>query len=99
MLFTGDPISAQEALLHGLLSRVVPEEQLEEETMRIARKIASLSRPVVSLGKAAFYKQLRQDLRTAYHLTSQTMVDNVALQDGQEGIRAFIQKRKPIWSQ
>lgn len=98
MLFTGDPISAQEALLHGLLSRVVPEEQLEEETMRIARKIASLSRPVVSLGKAAFYKHLCQDLRTAYHLASQTMVDNVALQDGQEGIKAFIQKRKPVWS-
>ncbi|XP_040307394.1 enoyl-CoA hydratase domain-containing protein 3, mitochondrial isoform X4 [Herpailurus yagouaroundi] len=99
MLFTGEPISAQEALLHGLLSRVVPEEQLEEETMRIAKKIASLSRPVVSLGKATFYKQLPQDLRTAYYLTSQTMVDNVALRDGQEGIKAFIQKRKPIWSQ
>ncbi|XP_014391956.1 PREDICTED: enoyl-CoA hydratase domain-containing protein 3, mitochondrial [Myotis brandtii] len=98
MLFTGEPISAQEALLHGMLSRVVPEEQLEEETMRIARKIASLSRPVVSLGKAAFYKQVHQDLRTAYHLASQTMVDNVALQDGQEGIKAFIQKRKPVWS-
>ncbi|XP_023112099.1 enoyl-CoA hydratase domain-containing protein 3, mitochondrial isoform X1 [Felis catus] len=99
MLFTGEPISAQEALLHGLLSKVVPEEQLEEETMRIAKKIASLSRPVVSLGKATFYKQLPQDLRTAYYLTSQTMVDNVALRDGQEGIKAFIQKRKPIWSQ
>ncbi|KAK2495845.1 hypothetical protein MC885_000690, partial [Smutsia gigantea] len=98
MLLTGQPISAQEALLHGLLSRVVPEEQLEEETMRIARKIASLSRPVVSLGKATFYKQLPQDLRTAYYLTSQTMVDNVAMQDGQEGIKAFIQKRKPTWS-
>lgn len=98
MLFTGEPISAQEALLHGLLSRVVPEEQLEEETMRIARKIASLSHPVVSLGKATFYKQLGCDLRTAYHLASQAMVDNVALQDGQEGIKAFIQKRKPTWS-
>lgn len=98
MLFTGEPITAQEALLHGLLSRVVPEEQLEEETMRIATKIASLSRPVVSLGKAAFYKQLPQDLRTAYYLTCQTMVDNVALRDGQEGIKAFIQKRKPMWS-
>ncbi|XP_004468919.1 enoyl-CoA hydratase domain-containing protein 3, mitochondrial [Dasypus novemcinctus] len=98
MLFTGEPISAQEALLHGLLSKVVPEEQLEEETMRIARKIASVSRPVVSLGKAAFYKQLPQDLRTAYCLTSQTMVDNLALRDGQEGIQAFIQKRKPTWS-
>ncbi|XP_027628255.1 enoyl-CoA hydratase domain-containing protein 3, mitochondrial [Tupaia chinensis] len=99
MLFTGEPISAQEALLHGLLSKVVPEEQLEEETMRIATKIASLSRPVVSLGKATFYKQLTQDLRTAYCLTSQSMVNNLALPDGQEGIKAFIQKRKPNWSQ
>ncbi|XP_075408503.1 enoyl-CoA hydratase domain-containing protein 3, mitochondrial [Tenrec ecaudatus] len=98
MLFTGEPISAREALAHGLLSRVVPEAQLEAETMRIAKKIATLSRPVVSLGKATFYKQLPQDLRTAYHLASQTMVDNLALQDGQEGLKAFIQKRKPIWS-
>uniref|UniRef100_A0A2K6TQT1 Enoyl-CoA hydratase domain-containing protein 3, mitochondrial n=1 Tax=Saimiri boliviensis boliviensis TaxID=39432 RepID=A0A2K6TQT1_SAIBB len=98
MLFTGEPISAQEALLHGLLSKVVPEAQLQEETMRIARKIASLSRPVVSLGKATFYKQLPQDLEMAYYLTSQAMVDNLALRDGQEGIRAFLQKRKPTWS-
>uniref|UniRef100_A0A8C0AAS6 Enoyl-CoA hydratase domain-containing protein 3, mitochondrial n=3 Tax=Bos TaxID=9903 RepID=A0A8C0AAS6_BOSMU len=98
MLFTGEPISAQEALLHGLLSRVVPEERLEEETMRIARKVASLSRSVLSLGKAAFYRQLAQDLRTAYHLTSQTMVDNLGLPDGQEGVKAFLQKRKPVWS-
>lgn len=98
MLFTGEPISAQEALHHGLISKVVPEEQLEEETMRIAKKIASLSRSVVALGKATFYKQLPQDLSTAYFLASQAMVDNLALKDGQEGIEAFIQKRKPIWS-
>ncbi|KAM9683084.1 enoyl-CoA hydratase domain-containing protein 3, mitochondrial isoform 1-T1 [Dama dama] len=98
MLFTGEPISAQEALLHGLLSRAVPEEWREEETMRIARKVASLSRPVLSLGKAAFYWQLAQDLRSAYHPTSQTMVNNLGLTDGQEGVKAFLQKRKPVWS-
>uniref|UniRef100_A0A0P6JE72 Enoyl-CoA hydratase domain-containing protein 3, mitochondrial n=1 Tax=Heterocephalus glaber TaxID=10181 RepID=A0A0P6JE72_HETGA len=98
MLFTGEPISAQEAMLHGLLTKVVPEEQLEEETMKIAKKIASVSRPVVSLGKATFYKQLSQDLRTAYSLTSKVMVDNLAMQEGQEGIKAFMQKRKPTWS-
>uniref|UniRef100_A0A8C8ZL34 Enoyl-CoA hydratase domain-containing protein 3, mitochondrial n=1 Tax=Prolemur simus TaxID=1328070 RepID=A0A8C8ZL34_PROSS len=98
MLFTGEPISAQDALLHGLLSKVVPEPQLQEETMRIAAKIASLSRPVVSLGKATFHKQLPQDLQTAYRLTSQAMVDNLALRDGQEGITAFLQKRRPVWS-
>lgn len=99
MLLTGEPISAQEALLHGLVSRVVPEDRLEAETMRIAGKIASRSRTVVSLGKAAFYRQLPQDLRTAYHLASQVMVDNLGLRDGQEGIGAFIQKRKPVWPQ
>uniref|UniRef100_M0RDR1 Enoyl-CoA hydratase domain-containing protein 3, mitochondrial n=1 Tax=Rattus norvegicus TaxID=10116 RepID=M0RDR1_RAT len=98
MLFTGEPISAQEALRHGLISKVVPEEQLEEEATRIAKKIASLSRSVVALGKATFYKQLPQDLSTAYFLASQAMVDNLTLKDGQEGIEAFIQKRRPVWS-
>ncbi|XP_019399257.1 PREDICTED: enoyl-CoA hydratase domain-containing protein 3, mitochondrial [Crocodylus porosus] len=98
MLFTGEPISAQEALLHGLLSRVVPEDKLEEETMKIARKICETSKSVVALGKATFYKQMAQDLEAAYRMTSQVMVDNLALKDGQEGIEAFIQKRKPVWS-
>lgn len=94
MLFTGEPVSAREALLHGLLSRVVP----EDETTRMARKVASPGRPVLSLGKAALYGQLAQDLRTTCHLTSQTMVDNLGLPDAQEGVKAFLQKRKPVWS-
>ncbi|XP_043822535.1 enoyl-CoA hydratase domain-containing protein 3, mitochondrial [Dromiciops gliroides] len=98
MLFTGEPITAQEALLHGLLSKVVSEDKLDEETMKIAQKICTLSRPVVAMGKATFYKQLTQDLQAAYQLTCQAMVDNLATQDGQEGITAFIQKRKPVWS-
>ncbi|XP_075765406.1 enoyl-CoA hydratase domain-containing protein 3, mitochondrial isoform X1 [Pelodiscus sinensis] len=98
MLFTGEPISAHDALLHGLLSRVVPEDKLEEETMKIARKICETSRSVVALGKATFYRQMALDLDAAYRMTSQIMVDNLTLKDGQEGIEAFIQKRKPVWS-
>ncbi|XP_030425351.1 enoyl-CoA hydratase domain-containing protein 3, mitochondrial isoform X1 [Gopherus evgoodei] len=98
MLFTGEPISAHDALLHGLLSRVVPEDKLEEETMKIAHKICETSRSVVALGKATFYKQMALDLDAAYRMTSQVMVDNLTLKDGQEGIEAFIQKRKPTWS-
>ncbi|CAM5085878.1 unnamed protein product [Eretmochelys imbricata] len=98
MLFTGEPISAHNALLHGLLSRVVPEDKLEEETMKIARKICEASRSVVALGKATFYRQMALDLDAAYRMTSQVMVDNLTLKDGHEGIEAFIQKRKPTWS-
>ncbi|XP_024260095.1 enoyl-CoA hydratase domain-containing protein 3, mitochondrial isoform X2 [Oncorhynchus tshawytscha] len=56
MLFTGSPISAQDALLHGLVSKVVPEERLENETLAIARRVCQASRPIVALGKATFHR-------------------------------------------
>ncbi|MCI4382110.1 hypothetical protein PGIGA_G00259870 [Pangasianodon gigas] len=98
MLFTGRPISAQEALVHGLVSKVVPEECLEEETLAIARRICESSRPVVALGKAAFQKQMAQGRDAAYATATAVMVDNLALRDGQEGIRAFLEKRRPLWT-
>ncbi|XP_077565518.1 enoyl-CoA hydratase domain-containing protein 3, mitochondrial [Stigmatopora nigra] len=98
MLFTGAPISAHDALLHGLLSRVVPEERLEAETLAIARRVCRASRAVVALGKAAFQRQMSQGPDVAYATACQAMLDNLALFDGQEGIRAFVEKRQPVWS-
>nr|XP_033813404.1 enoyl-CoA hydratase domain-containing protein 3, mitochondrial [Geotrypetes seraphini] len=98
MLFTGEPISAHDALLHGLLSKVVPEANLEEETMKIAHNICKTSRSIVALGKATFYQQMVQGLGDAYKMTSKVMVDNLTLQDGLEGLDAFVQKRQPVWS-
>lgn len=98
MLFTGTPISAHDALLHGLVSKVVPEERLEAETFAIAQRVCQASRPVVALGKATFQRQMAQGRDAAYATASKVMVDNLALRDGQEGIRAFIEKRKPVWS-
>ncbi|CAL8328161.1 unnamed protein product [Boreogadus saida] len=98
MLFTGTPISARDALLHGLVSKVVPEERLEEETLAVAQRICQASQPVVALGKATFHRQMAQGRDAAYATASKVMVDNLALRDGQEGIRAFIEKRKPVWS-
>ncbi|KAA8580379.1 hypothetical protein FQN60_005914 [Etheostoma spectabile] len=78
--------------------KVVPEERLEEETLAIAQRVCQASRPVVALGKAAFQRQMAQGRDAAYATASKVMVDNLALRDGQEGIRAFIEKRKPVWS-
>ncbi|XP_065844193.1 enoyl-CoA hydratase domain-containing protein 3, mitochondrial-like [Oscarella lobularis] len=98
MLLTGEPISAQEAYLHGLVSAVVPEADLEKETVALARKISDSSHSVLSFGKACFNKQMKLDREEAYRLAGNAMVDNLRFHDAQEGIQAFVEKRKPKWS-
>ncbi|ETN57765.1 cyclohex-1-ene-1-carboxyl-CoA hydratase [Anopheles darlingi] len=98
MLLTGLPIDAKEALDAGLVSKVVPQDRLDDEVSKICNAIASKSRPVIELGKRFFYEQLPLDVKTAYARGEQVMVDNLATKDGCEGIRSFVEKRKPKWS-
>ena len=98
MLLTGRPISAQEALEFGLISRIVPADQLEEQVMDLARQIASASAQTLALGKAAFYQQIEMDRPSAYQFAGKVMVDNLLEDDAHEGITAFLEKRPPIWT-
>lgn len=98
MLFTGNPISASVALKHGLLSKIVSPDVLEEETMNLAKRICESSRSVIALGKAAFYHQMELDRNAAYEYTEKIMISNLNKEDGQEGICAFLQKRRPHWT-
>jgi len=98
MLFTGLPLSAQDALTAGLVSSCVPVDQLDAETEKICEAIKNKSRVVVELGKKFYYEQISMDINVAYKYGEQVMVDNLALPDGQEGVRSFIEKRKPNWS-
>ncbi|XP_065087633.1 enoyl-CoA hydratase domain-containing protein 3, mitochondrial [Ochlerotatus camptorhynchus] len=97
MLFTGLPISAQEALESGLVSKVVPSDQLDQEIDTICNAIKSKSRAVIALGKQFFYEQIAMDVNNAYRKGEQVMTDNLSTVDGQEGIRSFVEKRKPVW--
>jgi enoyl-CoA hydratase/carnithine racemase len=97
MLLTGLPISADEALRVGLVSSVVRKEELDHEIERICNAIKSKSRAVVSFGKKFYYQQLSMSLNDAYTAGSKAMADNLQLYDGQEGIKSFIEKRKPTW--
>ena len=97
MLLTGLPISADEALRVGLVSNVVPSESLDDEVDRICHAIMSKSCAVVSFGKNFYYQQLGMDLHEAYEAGSVVMTDNLELNDGKEGIKSFIEKRKPTW--
>jgi len=98
MLLTGNPITADVALRHGLVSRIVPEQELDKEVSLLTSRICETSRPVVALGKRVFYKQIVMNRDSAYDLATDTMVDNLKLADAQEGIQAFIQKRHPTWT-
>ena len=97
MLLTGLPISSEEALRVGLVSSVVPSEELDNELTKICEAIKSKSRAVVSFGKKFYYEQLGMDLNSAYVAGASAMANNLQLPDGQEGIKSFIEKRKPKW--
>lgn len=97
MLFTGEFISAQEALASGLVNRVVPVAELDGTVTDLARKIAQFSRTVLGLGKQAFYRQIEMEERLAYAYTSEVIAANGVMPVAREGMAAFLEKRKPVW--
>jgi enoyl-CoA hydratase/carnithine racemase len=97
MLLTGDPIDAQTALRLGLVNRLAPAAQVMEETLALAAEIIAKSPLTLKIGKEAFYRQAELGLVAAYDYASQVMTENMMALDAQEGIDAFLAKRKPEW--
>ena len=97
MLLTGDHIDAKYAKEIGLINDCCSSQDLEDEVLKLAEKIASKSTHLLKIGKKAFYKQLEMSLTKAYKYTSQVMVENMMALDAQEGISAFLEKRNPKW--
>lgn len=98
MLLTGETIDASTAREFGLVNRVVPEEYLNPIVRKYAQAIAEKSTLTVKTGKEAFYRQAEMGLSEAYAYTAQVMVENMLARDAEEGINAFIEKRKPEWT-
>ncbi len=97
MLMTGRLISAQEAERYGLVNKVMPEGQLEKATRDLALSIVEASPLVIKIGKRAFYDQIEQDEQHAYAYAGNVITLNLITEDAQEGIKAFLEKRKPLW--
>ena len=97
MLLTGEPIKAKYAKEIGLINDYFSKSKLNNEVLKIAKKIASKSNLTIKIGKQTFYKQLEMPLRKAYAYTSKMMTINMMAMDAKEGISAFLDKRKPIW--
>jgi len=97
MLLTGDMIDAEAARTGGLINKVVPDAELDDAVSAYARQIVSKSPLTLKIGKEAFYRQLEMPLDDAYAHASEVMTRNMLAQDAEEGIDAFLEKRKPTW--
>jgi enoyl-CoA hydratase len=94
-VLTGELISAKEAFEMGLASEVVPDPEVEGRAIDLARQIAVLPPLAVQLAKEAVLAGMDAPLSTALALEVKSLQILFSSQDQKEGMRAFIEKRKP----
>jgi len=99
MLFTGRFVSSEEAQSFGLINRVYKKGDLEGKTRKWAEEISKTSRLTLSIGKEAFYTQVNQNEEKAYDYSKEIISLNCLTEDAQEGMSAFIEKRKAKWKE
>jgi enoyl-CoA hydratase/carnithine racemase len=97
MLVTGEFIDAATAMARGLVNRVVAAAELDAEVARLAAAILAKPAVAIAMGKSMFYRQIEMGVDGAYQLAGQTMACNMVDEVAQEGIAAFMEKRKPHW--
>lgn len=97
MLTTGEFIDADRAREVGLANRVTAPETLSAETNALAQTLAQKLTAAVKIGKRAFYDQQGLPLAAAYAHAGAVMVENLSWRDTEEGVQAFLEKRKPDW--
>jgi cyclohexa-1,5-dienecarbonyl-CoA hydratase len=98
LLLTGDPINASQALEMGLVNRVVQRAQLKETVDSLVQRVSDQSGPVLQLLKRVVFegtwRPFDQALKRAQDIYLNQLFE---LEDSQEGLRALIEKRKPVW--
>ena len=97
MLLTGRFISAQEAEKFGLVNKVVDSDKLATETKNWAIELSKFSRYTLQFGKKVFYEQIEKDEILAYKYTKEAIALNCLSEDAKEGLKAFLERRKPKW--
>ena len=98
MLLTGRFVDAATAERWGLINRAVPAAEQEAAVDALVAELAALSPYALRIGKAGFYQQVEATQAEAYEQMSEAIACNAFAPDGQEGIAAFVEKRKPHWN-
>ena len=98
MILTGEPLSAEEAARLGLVNRLVPEEKLDEEVANVLTRVTQQSAPVLEMAKKVLYETIGMPLAQALRRSADIYLNQLMdLSDAQEGLRAAVEKRKPVW--
>ncbi|MBI3406271.1 MAG: enoyl-CoA hydratase/isomerase family protein [Acidobacteria bacterium] len=98
LVLTGQPISAERAHELGLITRLVPEDKLQETVNDLISKITSQSGAVLSMAKRAIYGGVGLSLKAGLKNSMNVFLHELyKLEDSQEGLRAVVEKRKPQW--
>ena len=97
LLWTGDFISAQEALEMGIVTHVYPDDELLDQALALANRIAGNSPVAVSMIKRAVYQSLATDLRTSLDLVSSHLAVIQSTEDYAEAVSASRERRKPAF--
>lgn len=98
LCLTGRMMDAAEAERSGLVARVVSAEQLMEEAMAAAEKIASMSQPAAMMVKEAINRAYETTLAEGIKFERRVFHATFATEDQKEGMSAFVDKRKPSWN-
>jgi enoyl-CoA hydratase/carnithine racemase len=97
LVLTGDMIDADEAYRIGLINKIVPKDELEAATQKMAAKIAAKSPLAVQMGKKSFYRMEDLDYASAFEMANNHFALLCSTQDAHEGVNAFLNKRTPEW--
>jgi len=95
MIYTGDPITAEEALATGLVLRITPKENLQEEAASFAVKLANLPRLALQASKMLINRSQELELASGLELEARIFSGIALTHDLAEGTKAFLEKRKP----
>ncbi len=97
IILTGTPFSAEDALAWGIVNKVCDDERLIEETLATARRIAENAPIAVRQAKKSISMATQLDLKTGYMFEIEAYNRMVPTEDRLEGVRAFNEKRKPVF--
>jgi len=98
LLLTGEVIGAKEALEAGIINRVVPHDELDSAAEKLLSTLSGMSGVVLRYAKSAAWALLRDDFEEALRRIERIYLDELmATKDANEGLKAFLEKRKPKW--